>query len=133
MATYDPTTALGKARLYAADTDTADAIFEDDEWTVFLDAEGQNPILAAALGLEVMAADAAKIAVITKNDVVSTDPTKVAQQLSDRAAALRSRAAASSSSTAVMAIDRVFVPASTATADASESQTETAGGNMEPW
>jgi hypothetical protein len=132
-ATYDTATALGKARLFAADTNVLEAIFDDDEWQVFLDAEGQSPLLAAALGLETMAADAAKVAIITKNDVVSTDPSKIAQQLSDRAAALRSRAAAGSGSTAVMVNDAIFIPSRTADGTSNAETTALAGGNQEPW
>lgn len=132
-ATYDTSTALGKARLFAADTNIQEAIFDDDEWQVFLDAEGQSPLLAAAMGLDAMAADAAKVAVVMKNDVNTTDPTKMSQILADRAAALRSRAAAGSGSTAVMANDPIFVPSRTADGASNAATTALAGGNQEPW
>lgn len=132
-ATYNLSTAVGKCRLYAADTNIVEAIFDDDEWQVFLDDRGGNVFLAAADGLEAMAADASKVAVVMKNDVNVTDPTKMAQQLADRAIALRSRAATSSGATQVVATDRVFVPAQTAIASQSEAVDALAGGNQDPW
>ena len=132
-ATYDLTTSIGKARLFAADTNILEAIYDDEEWQTLLDAEGQSPLLAAALGLDTMASDAAKVAVIMKNDVNATDPTKMAEQLRASAANLRFRAAAGSGSTVVMANDPIFVPSRTAAGIANAETSALAGGNQEPW
>ena len=37
MTTYDLSTAIGKARLAAGDTDTENPIYTDDEWQIWLD------------------------------------------------------------------------------------------------
>lgn len=65
---YDPSTDVGKVRLYLDDRDLSDvdlstppgdrsAIFEDAEIQVFLDAEGGNVLLAAAAAAESIAAN----------------------------------------------------------------------------
>lgn len=123
-ATYDLSTTRGKTRLHAADTNTSNAVFSDDELDYFLTLAGDNPLLAAALALETAATDAARVAIIVRNDSQSSDPTRVAEQLQERAQRLRIQATATDGG-AVLVADRdpIFVPAA--------STTER--GNMEPW
>jgi hypothetical protein len=121
---YELTTDIGKTRLFATDTDVQDAIFFDEELQVFLDATGDAPMLAAAMALETIASDAAKLAVKTRQDVLSTDPTAIPAELRAQAKALREQYAANSagSLTLVSPPDAVFVlPVAPEV------------GNMEPW
>ena len=53
--TYDISNDIGRVRLQTADKDIADAVFTDEEITVFLDAEGSVNLASAAL-LEAWAA-----------------------------------------------------------------------------
>ncbi|WP_395089297.1 hypothetical protein [Armatimonas sp.] len=90
--TYDLSTTVGKTRLFCTDTFQADYVFTDAELQVFLDTFDSSPMLAAAFALDNIAADASKIAVITKNDNQSTDPSKMPELLAARAKTLRSLA-----------------------------------------
>lgn len=56
-ATYDLTTAVGKSRLYSKDTNLTSPRFSDEEIQEFLSMEGGDPRLAAAVSLELTAAD----------------------------------------------------------------------------
>ena len=118
-ATYDITTTRGKARLLAADTDTANYLFDDAEWDYFLTLAEDDPALAAALALEAAATDAAKIAVIFRNESQTTDPTKVPELLMARAKALRAQAGTT------LVGDRLQIFA----LDTSEA----IPGNLDPW
>jgi hypothetical protein len=131
--TYSLSTDIGKCRLLASDTNVHNAIWDDDEWQAFLDFEGQSVLLAAALGLDTMAGDAAKVAIVTKNDAIGTDPSKVPGLLQAAAAALRTRASASSGSTAVVVTDPVFVPSRTPTGQSDADTLASTGGNQNPW
>lgn len=91
--TYEISTTLGKVRLFCLDTNEADHIFEDEELQVFLDTFQGSPMLAAAFAIDLFATDAAKVAIATKNDNQSTDPTKMPELLAARAKTLRSLAA----------------------------------------
>lgn len=124
-ATYDISTDRGKARLHAADTNIQDPIFEDEEYDYFLELTGDSPLLAAAMALEAMSTDAAKLAVILKNDNQSTDPTKLPGILSERAAILRAQATANAAGDFTLVAERVqvFQP---------EENTATPG-NLDPW
>jgi len=90
--TYDPTTLIGKTRLFCLDTNAADFIFNDAELQVFLDTFQGSPVLAAAFAIDQYALDASKVAIATKNDNQSTDPTKMPELLAARAKTLRSMA-----------------------------------------
>ena len=118
-ATYDLTTDRGKARLWAADTDTASYLFTDAEWDYFLTESESDPMLAAAMALEIAATDAAKIAIVFRNESQTTDPTRVPELLTARAAKLRSQAGKT------LVGDRLQV----FTLDASDSDL----GNLDPW
>ena len=131
--TYDLSTDRGKCRLLASDTNVHDAIFEDDEWDAILAMESDNVYLAAALGLDTMAGDAAKVAIITKNDALGTDPSKVPALLQAAAAVLRTRSSAGSGSTGVIETDPIFVPARTPTGQSDADTLASTGGNQNPW
>ena len=88
-ATYDPTTALGQARLYCLDTDLARAIFDDTEMLQFLQDAGGVPLLAAALALELLATDHARLATVLKIGTFGNNAVGVYQALVERAARLR--------------------------------------------
>ena len=124
MATYDISTDRGKTRFHATDTNMARPIWEDAEVDYALELTGDNPLLAAAILLETAATDVAKIAVITKNDNQSTDPTKMPELLQARATALRTQAASVTTGGTLVA-DRVaiFEP----------EQSSAYPGNLEPW
>lgn len=62
MATYDVTTDAGKVRLLAADTNVADAVWDDDEISAFLTLANGSVYGAAALAIRSLAADRAKLA-----------------------------------------------------------------------
>lgn len=122
--TYDLTTSIGKTRLYATDTDLSNAIFSDDELQVFLDGTGDAPMLAAAMALDTLAGDAAKLAIKTRQDSISTDPTEVPVQLRAQAERLREQYAANSAGalTVIDPPDAVFV-----------LPNDPDTGNMDPW
>lgn len=90
--TYDPATPLGKTRLFCLDTSRESFIYSDTELQVMLDTFQGSPMLAAAMAIDLFATDAAKVAIATKNDNQSTDPTKMPELLAARAKTLRSLA-----------------------------------------
>lgn len=90
-ATYNPATSLGQVRFFAADTNIASAIWSDAELNQLLLLQ-PNPMLAAALALIAGAADASKLAIISKNDSTSTDMSKLSAAMLASAAALEDRA-----------------------------------------
>jgi hypothetical protein len=108
-ATYDPTqldvSPLYQTRLYAADTNIADAVWSDAELNYFLQKTNRVSELAAAKALRAGAADAAKLAVLTRVGPLGNDETKVSDKLLAMAAALEGQAAFTP---AVKAPDRVF-------------------------
>lgn len=54
-ATYDPTSDLGRVRLLIADTDVENALLSDEDLTALLDMRGDDPTLAAASALRIIA------------------------------------------------------------------------------
>lgn len=90
--TYDLATPIGQARLFAMDTDRSSFVFHDEEYTLFLGLFAQSPMLAAAMALDLIATDAAKVSIISKNDVQTTDPSKMPELIAARAKTLRSLA-----------------------------------------
>lgn len=92
-AAYDPSTTLGKARFFCADTDVADdaAIFSDAELTMALSLCFDNPILAAGMALEAKAVDIARRAEMIKVGPITVDSRELAKELAARAATLRSQ------------------------------------------
>ena len=89
LATYDPSNALGQARLYCLDTDMAQAIFSDTEILQFLQDTGGMPLLAAALALELLATDHARLATVLKIGTFGENAVGIYKALAERAARLR--------------------------------------------
>lgn len=90
--TYDPTTVLGKTRLYAQDTVTANAIFTDEELNAFLTINGNNVFLAAADALDIIAANQAYVLKVISNNGLSTNGPAVAASLRETAKTWREKA-----------------------------------------
>lgn len=91
--TYDPTTILGKTRLYCQDTVTANAIFTDAEIQTFLDANDQNVFLAAADALDIIASNQSYVLKVISNNGLTTNGPAVASDLRAHARTLREKAA----------------------------------------
>lgn len=90
--TYDPTTDRGKVRLLIHDTDTADVdnqFFSDAEIDAFLSMNNQDVWLAAATGLDSLAADQAMTLKVMRILHLQTDGRAMAQALRDQAKQLR--------------------------------------------
>lgn len=94
-ATYDPallsTSLLFQTRFHVADTNIPTAVWTDPELLYCLSLTNNVPELAAARALRMAAADAAKLAIISKTDSTSTDLTKLAQNLLASADALEAQ------------------------------------------
>lgn len=108
--TYDPTTALGKTRLYAQDTVTANAIFTDAEIQSFLDINSQNVFLAAADALDIIAANQAYVLKVITNNGLSTNGPAVAASLQATARVWREKGLLTDGSTAFSGIVIVSNP-----------------------
>ena len=96
MTTYDLSTEIGKARLAAGDTDTANAVYTDAEWTEWLARwshvrEANRVDWAVAEALEAVLTNDARL--IGKTEVlgVSLDGTAWRPALRDRIKTLRQR------------------------------------------
>lgn len=90
--TYDasaPTSNLHKVRLLTQDTTEATAFFTDEEINVFLSFESSNVLRAAAMALEAIAANRARLARKARVLNAEDDTKGVAKELRDQAAALR--------------------------------------------
>jgi hypothetical protein len=92
--TYDLSTPAGRARLLIPDTIEETATFDDAEIEAFLDLCGGDPYCTAATALETIAASKAMILKTMTVLGVSTDGSKVAASLLERAARLRASSAA---------------------------------------
>lgn len=90
--TYDVATLAGQVRLLIGDTEATDPLFQDDEITAFLDIEEHDIRLAAALALDVMAANQVMVLKVVTQNGVSTNGAAVAQALRAQAKALRDQA-----------------------------------------
>lgn len=95
--TSDLTTDLAKVRLYIGDTDSTDALMQDEEIQVFLD-QYDNLYRAAAFCARTISAKFARKA-DTKIESVSVSYSQKAKQYSDLAARLDSQANTSNDST----------------------------------
>ncbi len=89
IATYDPATPLGQARLYCLDTDIANAVFSDVEMNRFLQDAAGVPMLAASLALEMLANDNLRLANAIRIGAYKNTSGSVYQALVERAARLR--------------------------------------------
>lgn len=92
-ATYDLSTDRGKVRLIIGDTDTANALFQDEELDAFLGLEGGDVRLAAAQALDAMASSETMIQKAIRLMDLSTDGPAVARQLREHARELRRQVA----------------------------------------
>lgn len=106
--TYDPTTALGKTRLYAQDTVSANAIFSDEEIAAFLTINGNNVFLAAADALDIIAANQAYVLKVITNNGLSTNGPAVAAALRETAKQWRAKALTSDGSSDISGL--IIVP-----------------------
>ena len=96
MTTYDLSTAIGKARLAAGDTDTANAVYTDAEWTEWLArwshvTSAYQPDWAAADALETLLVSDSRLVGKTTALGVSLDGTAWRDALKDRVRTLRQR------------------------------------------
>jgi len=90
--TYDVATLAGQVRLLIGDTESSDPLFQDDEIAAFLGIEEDDIRLAAALALDVMAANQVMVLKVITQNGVSTNGAAVAQALRAQAKALRDQA-----------------------------------------
>ncbi len=90
---YDLSTNTGKVRMLIPDSRAADRLFTDDEIETILALEGSDVRRAAALALETVASDQARMLKWTKVQGVEVDGTKSAAELRARAKQLRELAA----------------------------------------
>ena len=90
--TYDLSTNIGKVRLLIPDRVTPDHVFEDDELTAFLTAEGSVVKRATALALESIASDQVLVLKVMKLMDLQVDGSNVSDALLKRAAMLRDQA-----------------------------------------
>jgi hypothetical protein len=93
--TYDLTTSTGQVRLLIADTDGDGYDFTDAEIAAALGLEGGSVRYAAAMLLDALASNRARLSVrVARGSGVSEDLTQVAAALHVQAASLREQAAA---------------------------------------
>lgn len=78
--TYDTTTDRGKVRLLLGDSDSANAIFDDDETDAFLAMGDDEPFLAAALGAESIASSELYIQKVIQIMDLKTDGASAARE-----------------------------------------------------
>ena len=89
-ATYDLSTNVGKTRLYSKDTVIASPRFTDEEITAFLAIENGDPRLAAAVSLELTAANTALMAKVKAvGEIQFVDYATLAESLVSQAKNLR--------------------------------------------
>lgn len=89
-ATYDLSTNVGKARLYSKDTVLTSPRFTDEEITAFLAIENGDPRLAAAVSLELTAANTALMAKVKAvGEIQFVDYATLAESLVSQATHLR--------------------------------------------
>lgn len=89
----DFTTDVGKVRLLISDVDEAAFTFSDAEINAFLDLEGDDVRIAAAVALETLASNEALVFKKMRAErLLEVDGTAVAKALMERAAALREQA-----------------------------------------
>ena len=96
MTTYDLSNPIGKARLAAGDTDTANAIYTDAEWQVWIDrwehVKAANRVdWAAAEALEALLVNDGRLVGCTTALGVSLDGVSWRDALKDRVRTLRQR------------------------------------------
>lgn len=82
-------TDMARVRLLINDTDVVDPVFSDNEINAFLVLEGGSVKLAAAQALDTIADDEALTSKVVRSQDVATNGASVAEQLRQRAKALR--------------------------------------------
>lgn len=87
--TYDLSTLIGKVRLYSKDTSLISPRFTDEEILVFLEMEGNDPRLAAAVNLENTAASQTLMAKVVGVGDIKLDGISLAESLISQANHLR--------------------------------------------
>lgn len=90
--TYNLFTPVGQTRLQIPDTDLTKPIFSDEEIEFLLSENDENPKLAAAAALEIIAGDPQRLSQWSRGGVSATRTT--AAELRQRAEQLRSEAGA---------------------------------------
>lgn len=91
-ATYVLTEPRGKVRLLIPDTNTADAVFSDEELDAFLALNTGSILLAAADAVDAIARDMALVLKVIKTQDLQTDGASLAAELRAHAQGLRDRA-----------------------------------------
>lgn len=92
-ATYTPgLAARDNVRLLIPDTDTAMAIFQDEELDALLVLESDNVLRTAAMALETIASSQVQVLKVIRLMDLTTDGAAVSRELRARAVALRARA-----------------------------------------
>jgi hypothetical protein len=98
---YDLTTDIGKVRLNIPDTDSADAIFTDEEIQAFLDQEMSNIFFAAADACDTLATNQVYILKVKTSGDLQVNGAQVSAELRARAAALRDHGRSANGSSTV--------------------------------
>lgn len=78
--TYDINTDIGKMRLFLQDTDTENAVFQDEELAALLQQVNEDLYMAASTGWAIIAGDKAKIAKKKTASKFSYDNTQMAKE-----------------------------------------------------
>lgn len=91
--TYLPQTSAGQVRLLATDRDPDHAIFSDEEIDVLLSLADGDPLLAAAMALDQIAASQVLVLKYIETNGLKTNGQAVANALHQQAQALRAQAA----------------------------------------
>jgi len=89
---FDTATNIGKVRALCRDTDASSYVLSDEEINVFLSLEENCLYSSAALALESIAADKAKLSKSISAGDYKEDTTKIADQLLKTAEKFRERA-----------------------------------------
>ncbi|MDP9326503.1 MAG: hypothetical protein M3O87_08230 [Candidatus Dormibacteraeota bacterium] len=95
VAVYNPQTLIGKVRLLGLDaraginSQPADPVFQDEELQAFLDLNGQDPRLAAAMAIDTVATNLAFTMKWIKLQGLQMDGQRTQQALHAQAAELR--------------------------------------------
>lgn len=85
----DVSTDLAKVRLTIGDTDSANALFSDEELAAFLSMNGDAVLLAAARALDTIAANQVLVLKVIQSLDLQTDGASVGRELRLQAAGLR--------------------------------------------
>lgn len=124
VATYDPTTTIGKTRFWAQDTDMNEPMFSDAEVQVALDATLNGlPQTAAVLLLENKAAQYTAEAMVVKTAEGQVDMAKRAKAMQDLVLYLRTNVVTDDPSI-VSPLTQQFIP---------DYVNATPATNMDPW